>query len=123
MHEAGLAASIIEIAEAEARKREAIAVRSVRLRLGEFTGVVAEALDFAFEALKRGTLLEDAVLEVERIPLVGSCPDCLWVGRPAEDFCLVCAHCGSPVEILTGREMAVESIEIEESNACALRTR
>lgn len=114
MHEAGLAASIIEIAEAEARKHEAIAVRSVRLRLGEFTGVVRAALDFAFEALKPGTVLHDAVLEVESIPLTGSCPDCLWIGAPEQDFCLVCPQCGTPVEILTGREMSVDSIEIEE---------
>ena len=114
MHEAGLAARIVEIAEAKARQHEAVAVRSVRLRLGEFTGVVREALDFAFEALKRNTLLENAVLEVESVPLTGSCPDCLWVGAPQQDFCLVCPQCGTPVEILTGREMAVESIEIEE---------
>lgn len=113
MHEAGLAASVLEIAEREARGRQ---VTQVHLKLGEFTGVVPAALEFAFEALRQQTkCCRDALLVIDRVPLSGHCPECEWIGTPERTYCLVCPQCESPVEILTGREMNVEAIDVKES--------
>ena len=59
MHEAGIAQSIIEIAENVAGGRP---IAKIHLKLGAFTGVVQEALEFAFEALKKDGI---TVLEIE----------------------------------------------------------
>jgi hydrogenase nickel incorporation protein HypA/HybF len=115
MHELSLAQGIIDIAVAEARKRRAVAVKNIKLRLGYFTGVVREALEFSFEVAKRGTLAESAVLEIETVELKTLCRRCGVVGRPAEDFCLTCSHCGDPVEILAGREMEVAYVDLVEA--------
>jgi len=78
--------------------------------------VVHEALEFAFEIAKRGTLAERAALEIEGVPLKMRCPQCGLAGRPIDDFCLLCAACGSPVEIISGREMQLEYLELAEES-------
>lgn len=107
MHEAGIAASIIDIAQNAAHGR---AITKIHLTLGAFTGVVQEALEFAFEAIATG-----AILEIERVLLIGACPQCRWTGPPEEDYCLICPRCNSPVAIVSGREMQVAWIELEEN--------
>ena len=114
MHELSLAQGIIDIAVSEARKRDAAGVKTIKLRLGEFTGVVREALEFSFEVAKRGTAAESAALEIETVELKMLCRRCGIVGRPTEDFRLSCSRCGDPVEILAGREMQVEYVELVE---------
>jgi hydrogenase nickel incorporation protein HypA/HybF len=117
VHELSIAESILDIVTAEAVKRQAPAVIAIKLRLGEFTGVVREALEFAFEIARQGTLAEQAVLEIESVPLETRCPVCALTARPGEDFCLVCERCGRPVDILSGREMQVEYVDLAERAA------
>lgn len=115
MHELSIAQSIIDIAVAEARKHNAPAIEAIKLRLGEFTGVVREALEFGFEIARRGTPAETATLLVEMIPLETRCPQCGLTGRPVDDFCFLCSACRGPVEIISGREMQVEYLELAEA--------
>jgi len=115
MHELSLAQNVIEIAEAEAKKHNAPGVRGIKLRLGEFTGVVRDALEFGFEVLRRGTAAGTAVLEIEIVPLKTKCPQCKTVARPVDDFCLICPECGGTVDILAGREMQIEYIDLAEA--------
>ena len=122
MHELSLAQAVIEIAEAEAKKHSAPAVATVKLRLGEFAGVVREALEFGFEFARRGTAVEGARLEIETVPLKTRCPHCKTVGRPIEDFCLICPACGGAVEIISGREMEVEYVELVEASDLELKS-
>lgn len=112
MHELSIAESILEIAAKEAANHRAAAVTAVKIRLGDFTGVVGEALEFAFEIARQGTVAARARLEIERVPLQTRCPACGEAG--GADFCFVCQRCGTPLEILAGREMQVESIELAE---------
>jgi len=116
MHELSLAQSIVEMAEAEAKRHNGAAVKRVKLRLGEFTSVVREALEFGFEIARQGTAAETAVLEIECVPLKTKCPQCGTIGRPVEDFCLICAQCSSPVDIVSGREMQVEYVDLVEAS-------
>jgi hypothetical protein len=48
MHEISIAESIVEIAEARARGQNAVSIQVVKIRPGEFTNIVREALEFAF---------------------------------------------------------------------------
>jgi hydrogenase nickel incorporation protein HypA/HybF len=114
MHELSIAESIIDLAVEEAKKRNSPAVVTIKLRLGEFTGVVREALEFGFEVARRGTLAEAATLEIEVVPLKTRCSQCNLVARPIDDFSMLCAACGNWVEIISGREMQVEYLELTE---------
>ena len=113
MHELSIAQSIVEIAEAKAREKNVQCIHTVKIRLGEFTTVVPEALEFAFEIARQGTLAENARLEIESVPMVVRCVACGTVTDPVRDVCLICPHCGLPLEVISGEELQVEYIEAE----------
>jgi hydrogenase nickel incorporation protein HypA/HybF len=117
MHELSLAKSIADIVISQASKRHAQGIKTVKLRLGEFTGVVREALEFGFEAIVRGTPAAAAKLEIEMVPLTARCTSCNLRDQPVEGFRFICAGCGSPVEIVTGREMVLEYVELVDEQA------
>jgi hydrogenase nickel incorporation protein HypA/HybF len=83
------------------------------LRLGEFTTIVREALEFAFEIARQGTLAEYALLEIEVVPMVVRCVVCDALTQPVQAVRLICAQCGFPLEIVSGEELQIEYIEIE----------
>ena len=111
MHELSVAESIIQIAEAAARKQRCRSIETVRVRLGEFTTVVPEALQFAFEAARAGTLAAEARLEIEFVSMILFCASCGEVPEPVRQICLRCPHCGLPLEIVAGEELQVDYIE------------
>ena len=114
MHELSLAQDILEICEAEARRNGASRITSIKILLGDFAGVVREALEFSFEVARAGTLADAANLVIESVPLRTRCGTCGRQDAPAiHDFSAVCANCASPVEIVAGRELRVEYVEIE----------
>ncbi len=113
MHELSLIASVFDILEEKAREHGAARVTKVVLKVGVMSGVVPDLLESAFESYGKGTLAEEARLEIVRVPVKLRCPDC--GGETArEDTDFSCAACGSRrVEIVAGRELVVETIELE----------
>jgi len=52
VHELSIAQDIIELAEATAREKHSRAIQKIKVRLGEFTTIAREALEFAFDVAK-----------------------------------------------------------------------
>src|SRR3974377_1802626 len=94
MHEIGIASSILECVAAEANKHPGAQLISVCVRIGELSNVDKDALDFAFEALPRGTDLEHLNLVVEWCPRRQKCTACSQEFA-VQDFELRCPKCGS----------------------------
>jgi hydrogenase nickel incorporation protein HypA/HybF len=113
MHEIGIAESLIEIAEVKAREANARSIQVIALRLGEFTTVVREALEFAFEIAKQGTLAGNARLEIEVVPTRVQCVVCAVDAELLRGAALRCERCGFPLKIICGEEMQIDYIEIE----------
>jgi hydrogenase nickel incorporation protein HypA/HybF len=113
MHEISIAESILDIADQQARAQNARSIQIIKLRLGEFTTIVREALEFAFEIARQGTLAEHARLEIETVSIVLRCAVCDKATPPVGGVCLICAVCGFPMEIISGEELQVEYIEVE----------
>lgn len=113
MHELSLIASVFDVLEEQAREHGAARVTRVVLRIGVMSGVVPDLLESAFEIYKRGTLAESARLEIVRVPVRVRCPDCGGESM-REDSDFSCTACGSRrVEIVEGRELIVETIDLE----------
>ena len=113
MHELSLIASVFDVLEEKAREHGATRVTAVVLKVGVMAGVVPDLLESAFDIYKKGTLAQTARLEIVVVPTKLRCPDC---GGEAvrEDGDFSCAGCGSrKVEIVEGRELVVERIELE----------
>jgi hydrogenase nickel incorporation protein HypA/HybF len=113
MHEISIAMSIIDIAEANARKQGASSIKLVKLRLGEFTTIVQEALEFAFEIARQDTMAAHATLAVEIVPMSVRCISCGVINNPIKDVILSCPQCGLPLEIIDGEDIQLEYIEVE----------
>ena len=113
MHEIAVAESILDIAQTEARRRSAVSIRRIKIQLGEFTTIVREALEFAFEAVRQGTIASEAVLDIEIIPTVVDCVICCAITIPEKTLSLICSQCGFPLRIISGEELRIEYIEIE----------
>ena len=111
MHELSIAEAIVTIAERHAAGRS---VTKVEVRVGHLRQVVPTALEFAFELVSKGTVLDGAELALEEIPARGRCRDC-GAETTMSAFPLACANCGAlDMEILAGEELQVESLELDE---------
>jgi len=114
MHEVGLARQLLDIAESAAKADGAAAITKIGLRLGAMAGVVPDALSFAFEVARQGTMAEQAVLEVEYLPLVCYCEPCQLAFEVDDRFGIaLCPRCDEPsAEIRQGTEFTVSYLEV-----------
>jgi hydrogenase nickel incorporation protein HypA/HybF len=108
MHELAIAESVVASVLDRTRDRR---VSVVRLRVGRLSGVVPEALSFCFDLATTGTPLEGASLDIEQVHGRAHCRSC-DVEFGLVDAFLLC-DCGSAdVQVLTGRELSVTSVEV-----------
>jgi hydrogenase nickel incorporation protein HypA/HybF len=113
MHEFAIAEGVVQTAVRHADGRR---VMVVSMRLGALRQVVPETLSFAFELAARGTACEGARLEHELVPCRLRCPSCrvAWTATEPDFRCRTCA---SPAVVVSGNELEVQSIEVED-DAC-----
>lgn len=113
MHEMSLMASIFDIINQNLTAHPGVRVLRVKLVVGAMTNAVPDALQMAFTAMSRGTPVEGAELLIEDVPLTARCLECEWQGG-IEQYKFLCPVCSSmQVEILTGRELYLDSLEVE----------
>src|SRR5262245_34465691 len=114
MHEVSIMQAVFEIAFDQLRQEKATRIHRLRLRIGALSGVVPEALQFAFDALKEETPAAGAALDVEYLPVRFYCPGCdLEFG--GDDVAELCPTCSSPnVTVRQGRELDVVSMEVSQ---------
>ncbi|MFO0754755.1 MAG: hydrogenase maturation nickel metallochaperone HypA [Thermodesulfovibrionales bacterium] len=117
MHELSIALSMLEIVKEQMALHGAEKLRSVRVKIGEMTAVEPRSLLFCFEACTKDTPLEGAVLDIETVPLAGRCRECGTEMR-IEGYASHCPNCRSvSVEHVTGHELAVVSMEVDQADA------
>ncbi len=112
MHELSLACEIVDLACETAAREGAAAVETIELEVGLLSGVMADALVFGFEAACRGTIAEDARIELEPVPGRGECRAC---GRvfSLDAFLVKCPGCGAAgVEVSGGDVLRIKAITV-----------
>jgi hydrogenase nickel incorporation protein HypA/HybF len=117
MHELALARAVLDVAITHADGRP---VRSVDVTVGALRQVVPDSLAFHFEILARGTPCEGARLIQRATParLRCSCGH-EW---ELEQLSFHCPRCrGGRARVVSGEELLVESIEVEEEPCTAPR--
>jgi hydrogenase nickel incorporation protein HypA/HybF len=113
MHEYSIMQSALTQALNEARLAGAVRVHEIRLRIGVLSGVVPDALQFAFETLAAGTSAEGALLTIEEVPARFWCAFCRKEFVSANLYA-ECPDCGNPSgELRAGREMELSSMEVD----------
>lgn len=119
MHELSLSGAIVNTVVKHAQDRP---VSVVNLRVGALRQVIPDTLDFYFGFVAKGTVCEGARLEQELVPARLHCTSCEreWeIDMPV----FMCPDCGvaGRVEVASGNEFEVESIEVTEAACTAQR--
>ncbi len=113
MHELSLAMSVREIVEDAAKQNGAKKVNEVNIIVGEFSSVSSDALEFAMEVAKKGSVFEFAKINIKSTKTILSCSQCNQE-TVMEDYIFKCGACESTsVKIVSGDRMYVDSIDIE----------
>jgi hydrogenase nickel incorporation protein HypA/HybF len=115
MHELSIASAVVDTAVKHARGRR---VTAVVVRCGRLRQVVPASLEFMFGIVARDTVCEGARLEQVLVPARLRCGPCAqeWEIELPAFRCPTCG--GADVAVLSGEELEVESIEVEEAAAC-----
>lgn len=113
MHELSIATNIVEIAVEYAEKNNASVVKEIEIEVGELSGVVVEALEFAMDSATKQTILENAKVKIDFIHGKAKCNHC---GHefPVSSIYEVCPKCNSyNSEIIKGKELRVKSLIVD----------
>ncbi len=112
MHEMSLAEGIIGLVQDAARAHAPCAVRTVRVEIGALAAVECEALRFAFDVVKRGSVADAAQLDIEHVPGSAWCMHCarsVTIAARGDP----CPECGGWELMVTGGgEMRVKELEL-----------
>lgn len=112
MHEMSIAQSVLDIAFGEMEKNAASSVTKIKLSIGQFSGVVKEALEFAFDVLKPETPAAEADIEIEVTEMKAECPICGPAACSLNDLNLFCPNCNKVLKITAGREMKIDYLDL-----------
>ena len=112
MHELSIMESILDTAQTQAQANDARQIHRISLQIGDLSGIVPEALRFAFETCTANTIAAGATLEIEKMPAICHCQQCDRDFTPT-DWIYVCPECEQPsADIRQGRELKIIAIEI-----------
>lgn len=113
MHEVSIIQNVVEIVLEKAIENNFTKVNKVSLKIGELSGVLPEALNFAFKGCIIDTMLKNSILEIEKVKAVAECEDCRQV-FPIDHFNKLCPCCNKFCSsIISGYELYVNTIEGE----------
>jgi hydrogenase nickel incorporation protein HypA/HybF len=113
MHEVSIAINLIEIVSGQCVKHGCSTIESVNIKIGRASGIMPDALLFAFDAVKESSIAKNAVLNIEEVPVSGHCGDCDNNFTVEEDYVVCCPACGgSSFRITAGREMDIIDMEV-----------
>jgi hydrogenase nickel incorporation protein HypA/HybF len=115
MHELSIVEALIDqVGEELDRAGQRGRVLRLELNIGRLSGVHPDAVRFAFGLLSAGTIVENAEIAIEEPRAACQCHAC-HARTELDDLVFECPHCGAAeVTIEGGREMTLQSIEIED---------
>ncbi len=113
MHELSLCRSIADLVEAAAADAGSASVRRITLEIGVAAPVEIEAIRFCLPLCLAETRADKAEIVIDRPALEMKCRSCGALFSSASRLTPCSACGGSAVEILSGDEMRVVSIEVD----------
>lgn len=112
MHEMSLAEGVLSVVQEATRAHAQCTVRTVRLEIGALAAVECDALRFAFEVVKRGSVAAEAALDIIELPGAAWCMQCCGQVR-IDARGDSCPRCGSfQLQVTGGDQMRVKELEL-----------
>jgi len=118
MHELSIASSIVEAVTESAAGYPGARVKEVRLRVGALASIVEDSLQFCWELATEDTPLAGSVLVIHKLLVIIHCDRCDIDAELDGVQSFRCPRCGEvAADLRQGRELEIESIELEEPDA------
>ena len=113
MHEQSIVQSLLTLALENAEKADARKILSINIVVGDYTGIVEDAVNFYFSFLSKDTIAAGAAIHYTHVPGQLRCRDCDLL-FPLQKHDYRCPTCeGRRMEIVGGRELYIENMEVE----------
>lgn len=112
MHELGIVNSLLTLALKHAEQSHARRIIAIHLVVGEYAGIVEDAVNYYFGFLSQNTIAAGAQIFYTHVPAQLHCRDCdsLFALQKREHACPQCR--GRRVEIVGGREFYMDRLEV-----------
>jgi len=115
VHELAVTEGILKVALEAAAQAGRARILAIDLVIGDLSGMVDDSIQFYFDILSRDTAAAGATLRFRREPANVTCQACGAAYTAQPPLRPLCAQCGSAqLRVVGGRELRVESIEVEE---------
>jgi hydrogenase nickel incorporation protein HypA/HybF len=113
MHEIRIAEDLSTIVLETARKENLSKVTKVNISFGQMIQIVPDIFEFTFRETVRNSVVENAELDIEIVPVKMRCTKCGGDFQVKENR-FTCNICNSTdLEIIQGKELFIKSIEGE----------
>jgi len=113
MHELAICQSLISQVEDIASEHQAKKVISILVQIGPLSGAEAPLIKSAYPIAAAGTVAEQAILEIETMPIRVQCNNC-HEETIAKVNRLICGKCGDfHTKLISGDEMLLASLELD----------
>ncbi|TAK94348.1 MAG: hydrogenase maturation nickel metallochaperone HypA [Verrucomicrobia bacterium] len=113
MHEVSIMAEAVRLAVESAQAAGARRITGLRLRVGNLSGAVPEAMTFAWDVVRQETLAAEASLSIETVAAACWCATC-QAEFECKDFMSECPRCHElSGDLRRGRELEIASVELE----------
>ncbi|WP_327145999.1 hydrogenase maturation nickel metallochaperone HypA [Nocardia sp. NBC_01327] len=113
MHEMAITQSVVEAVCEHAAGRT---VYSVTIAVGALCAVVPDAMRFCFELATEDTVAAGAQLDIELVPGQANCRSC-GAEFTLADLILLCPCGSADLDVTSGRELKIRSMEVSEECA------
>jgi len=112
MHELSVAQEILEIVNQYFPDPKPNTVKSVKVKVGKLSNILADSLSFCFEAITSDTPLSSAKLEIIETPVRIICTVCNKESE-IDPPIFACPSCGNnQIRIVSGTDLWVDEIEL-----------
>ena len=112
MHEMSLCESLLDILKAEAEAGNFTRIKRITLEIGPLSTVEPEALRFGFDVVMRGSLADEAKLDIVTPPAEGRCLSCFELVTVTDRFA-PCPKCGgTELQISGGDALRIKEMEV-----------
>lgn len=113
MHEAKFTAEIVSAVIETLKSHPGQIPLRVKVAVGAMMHLDAQSVALHFALQVKGTSLEGVELNLHEVPVRIFCRACRLEGGVEDHHLLLCSSCGSrDVELKSGREVAIEQIEM-----------
>jgi len=115
MHELQVTHRILDIVLRHAQANGANKVVTIQLKIGELSDLENQWLQKYFNHISEGTLAQNAVLKIERTPVIMKCNDCtcsfeINIRKIKDTLCPECGH--NKGTLISGSGYNIKNMEV-----------